>query len=76
MALTPRQRAKLPRTAFAYPATRAYPVPTRAQARRAGISEQQRQRTHRAALAYSARTRTSGSYRHVSRIVARRSGRR
>jgi hypothetical protein len=73
MALTTRQRNRLPRSAFAYPAQRAYPVPTRAQARAAGISERQRQQTHRAALSYSARSSTSGSYRHVSRVVARRS---
>jgi hypothetical protein len=74
MALTTRQRNKLPSSAFAYPGKRAYPVPTRAQARAAGISERQRQQTHRAALSYSARSSTSGSYRHVSRVVARRSG--
>jgi hypothetical protein len=73
MALTARQRAKLPRSAFAYPAKRAYPVPTRLQAARAGISESQRQRTLRSALSYSARSGTSGSYRHVSRVVGRRS---
>jgi hypothetical protein len=73
MALTTRQRARLPRSAFAYPAQRAYPVPTRSQAKRAGIGERARQQTLRSALAYSARSGTSGSYRHVSRVVARRS---
>jgi hypothetical protein len=72
MALTARQRAKLPPSAFAYPSRRAYPVPTKAQARAAGISERARVRMHRAALSYSARSSTSGSYAHVSRVVGKR----
>lgn len=72
MALTAKQRNALPNSAFAYPSKRAYPVPTKAQAKRAGISEVQRQRTHRAALSMSAKRRTSGSYRHVSSKVAKR----
>lgn len=72
MALTGKQRAALPDSAFAYPAKRAYPVPTKAQARKAGISEAQRQRTHRAALSMSAKRSTSGSKRHVSGKVKRR----
>lgn len=39
MALTATQRRRLPRSAFAIPSRRAYPIPTKAQARRAGISE-------------------------------------
>jgi hypothetical protein len=35
MPLTARQRNALPASAFAYPKARKYPVPTRAQARRA-----------------------------------------
>jgi hypothetical protein len=72
MALTAKQRNALPASAFAYPAARKYPVPTKAQARAAGISESQRQATHRAALSYSGRKDTAGSYRHVSRVAARR----
>lgn len=74
MALTARQRNALPASAFAYPKTRKYPVPTKAQAARAGISEAQRLRTHRNALSRAAQRNTAGSYRHVSGHVARRSG--
>ena len=49
---------RLPRSAFAYPSKRAYPINTRKRAR--------------AALAYSARSGTSGSYSHVARAVHRR----
>jgi hypothetical protein len=72
MALTAAQRAKLPNSAFAYPSRRAYPVPTKAQAQRAGISEAQRQRTHAAAKSYAARRNTSGTAGHVGRVVAKR----
>jgi hypothetical protein len=65
MAITARQRARLPRSAFALhsgPRSRwAYPLPTKAQARAAGISERGRQRMLRAAAAYSARPTTRGS---------------
>jgi hypothetical protein len=74
MALTTKQRAALPSSAFAYPSQRKYPVPTKAQAQRAGITERQRVGIHRAALSRSAQTKTSGSYRHVSGVVAKRSG--
>jgi hypothetical protein len=74
MALTARQRNALPSSAFAYPKQRKYPVPTKAQARRAGISEAQRLRTHRNALSRAGQRNTSGSYRHVAGHVARRSG--
>jgi len=73
MALTAKQRNKLPRSAFAYPAQRKYPVPTRAQAKKAGISERQRVATHRNALSRAAQKGTSGSYRHVAAHVNRRS---
>jgi hypothetical protein len=73
MALTSRQRNKLPRSAFAYPSQRKYPVPTKAQAKRAGISERQRVGLHRNALARAAQASTTGSYRHVAKHVARRS---
>ena len=72
MALTAKQRNALPRSAFAYPSRRAYPVPTRAQARRAGISERQRLNIHRNALSRSAQRNTRGSHGHVRRVVARR----
>lgn len=72
MALTTAQRNRLPNSAFAYPAARKYPVPTKAQARRAGISEAQRQRTHASAKAFAGRRSTMGSASHVSRVVARR----
>jgi hypothetical protein len=74
VALTAAQRNRLPASAFAYPAARKYPVPTKAQARRAGISERQRLATHRNALSRAAQRSTSGSYRHVAGHVARRSG--
>jgi hypothetical protein len=74
MALTSRQRAALPDSAFAYPSQRKYPVPTKAQARHAGISERQRLGLHRNALSRSAQSGTSGSYRHVARKVTARSG--
>jgi hypothetical protein len=48
-------------------------VPTRAQAAKAGIGESQRLRMHRAALSYSARRDTSGSYSRVAAKVNSRS---
>jgi len=72
MALSAKQRNKLPRSAFAYPAARKYPVPTKSQARKAGISERQRVGLHRNALSRAAQKSTSGSYRHVARHVNRR----
>jgi hypothetical protein len=71
MALTTAQRNRLPRSAFAlHSGPRSnwrYPAPTKAQARRAGISEAQRARTHRAALSYGARRSTRG---HPSTVRA------
>jgi hypothetical protein len=72
MALTSRQRSALPNSAFVYPTTRKYPVPTRAQAARAGISEAQRQRTHRNALGRAGQRATTGSYFKVARTVKTR----
>ena len=72
MALTAKQRNRLPKSAFAYPTKRAYPVPTKGQAKRAGISERQRVGLHRAALSRAAQSKTSGSYRHVAKHVAKR----
>jgi 3,4-dihydroxy-2-butanone 4-phosphate synthase len=74
MALTSAQRAKLPNSAFAYPQQRKYPVPTKAQAAKAGISERQRLATHRNALSRAAQRNTMGSTAHVRALVARRSG--
>lgn len=73
MALTSQQRKRLPNSAFVYPSTRKYPVPTKVQARKAGISEAQRLRTHRSALSFSARSATSGSPSRVRSVVNRRS---
>jgi hypothetical protein len=72
MALTTAQRNRLPASAFAIPSRRAYPMPTRAQARRAGISEAQRVRLHRNALARSTNRRTAGSYRTIAPVARRR----
>jgi hypothetical protein len=71
--LTAKQRNALPPSAFVYPSKRAYPVPTKAQARRAGIPETQRQAMHRSALSRSAQRGTSGSYGRVATVVAKRS---
>jgi len=73
MAITTKQRNRLPASAFAYPKQRKYPVPTKAQARKAGISERDRLATHRNALSRAAQRKTSGSYAHVARHVNRRS---
>lgn len=73
MALTAKQRNKLPKSAFAYPSQRKYPVPTKNQARKAGISETQRLGLHRNALSRAAQSGTSGSYGRVAKKVAVRS---
>jgi 3,4-dihydroxy-2-butanone 4-phosphate synthase len=73
MALTAKQRAKLPPSAFVYPSKRAYPAPTAAQARKAGISEAQRQRTLRSARSYAARKDTMGTTGRVNAVTAKRS---
>lgn len=72
MPLTAKQRNKLPDSAFAYPSKRKYPVPTKAQARKAGIPEAQRQRILRNALSRGAQKNTSGSYAGVKRKAAKR----
>ena len=72
VALTPKQRSKLPPSAFAYPSARKYPVPTQNQAQKAGISETQRVGLHRNALSRAAQSATAGTYGHVARAVARR----
>jgi len=75
MALTAKQRRALPDSAFALTGRR-YPVPTKAQAKRAGISEAQRIRLHRNALARSTNRRTAGSYPTIARKVRARAGNR
>jgi hypothetical protein len=72
MALTAKQRSKLPPSAFVYPSKRAYPVPTKAQAKKAGISERQRIATGRAAKSYAARGDTMGTKGKVNAVVHRR----
>lgn len=78
MSLTAGQRRKLPRSAFVYApkgtprSSWRYPVPTRAQARRAGISEASRLRTARAAVSYAGRRSTSGTPARVGAVVHRR----
>lgn len=74
MALTAKQRKALPASAFALPSRRKYPVPTKAQAKRAGIGERQRLALHRNALARSTNKRTAGSYPTIAKKVRARSG--
>jgi len=80
MPLTAAQRKRLPRSAFVYAPKNAprsawkYPVPTRAQARQAGISEASRVRTARAAVSYSARRDTMGSRTRVGAVARTRAG--
>jgi len=74
MALTSAQRRALPDSAFVYPSRRAFPVPTKSQARRAGIPESQRVRTVRNALARANQRHTSGTYRGVATKARRRAG--
>jgi hypothetical protein len=72
MALTAKQRNKLPPSAFAYPSTKKYPVPTKKQAAKAGISEQQRQRLLNNAKSRAAQKKTMGSLRTVAKKANRR----
>ena len=74
MALTTKQRNALPDKAFAYPKKRKYPVPTKAQAKKAGISEKQRLAIHRNALSRAAQKGTAGTYSTVLKKVQKRSG--
>ena len=62
MAITARKRRSLPRSSFAYPKKRAYPIDTPARAR--------------AALSRAAQKGTSGSYSTVARAVRRKYGNR
>jgi hypothetical protein len=76
MALTSNQRSKLPPSAFVqHSGPRSnwkYPIPTKSQAAKAGISEAQRQRMHSTALAYSGRSNTASTKTAVSRVVNKR----
>jgi hypothetical protein len=76
MALTAKQRNALPRSAFVYHSgSRSnwrYPVPTKAQAKRAGISERERVKVHRAAKSYAARKSTRGTAGRVNALVHKR----
>ena len=72
MALTAKQRNALPPSAFAYPKARKYPMPTKAQAKRAGISETQRQGLIRNAKSRAAQTKTMGSSRKVKSVAKKR----
>jgi len=81
VALTARQRNALPDSAFIDRVRRRFPVPTKAQARRAGISEIQRLRTLRSALSRAgqqASNRARGTRRitpaAARRYVAKRAG--
>jgi hypothetical protein len=58
--LTAKRRNRLPSSAFAYPATRRYPIDTPARARNA--------------LTRAAQPGTSGSYAHVARAVRKKWG--
>jgi hypothetical protein len=57
-----RRRAALPRSAFAYPKQRKYPIDTVKRARNA--------------LARASQSHTSGTYQHVARAVRRKWGNR
>jgi hypothetical protein len=59
-ALTTKRRHALPRSAFAYPKTRSYPIDSKARARNA--------------LARAAQSHTKGTYAHVAAAVRRRWG--
>jgi hypothetical protein len=65
MALTAKQRNALPPSAFGDPKNRRFPMPTKAQARKAGISEAQRLRTLRNARSRAAQSQAKG-VKHVS----------
>ena len=58
--LTAKRRNRLPDSAFAYPATRTYPIDTLRRARNA--------------LARAAQPQTAGSYQHVARAVRKKWG--
>lgn len=74
MALTTEQRSALPDKAFAYPKQRRYAVPTKKQAKKAGISEELRLQSHRDALARAAQRGAPGAHSKVAKKVKKRAG--
>jgi hypothetical protein len=79
MALTTAQRNRLPRSAFVYSGGKntprsqwKYPMPTKAQAQKAGISETQRMQIHAAAKSYSSRSTTMGSRSTINKVAKAR----
>lgn len=78
MALTAKQRNALPPSAFGDPKGRRFPMPTKAQARKAGIPEAQRVRTLRSALSRAGQTQARGVKKvtptTARRTVAKRAG--
>ena len=58
--MTAKKRRNLPKSSFAYPSKRAYPIDTKARARNA--------------LARAAQSHTSGTYTHVAKAVRRKWG--
>ena len=62
MAISAKTRKSLPRSAFAYPSKRSYPIDTPSRARNA--------------LARAAQKGTKGSYQHVAKAVRRKYGNR
>ena len=78
MPLTTTQRNRLPRSAFGHAPKGSprsawrYPMPTRLQAQRAGISESTRQRTLTSAKAYASRRTTASTPARIHPIANRR----
>jgi hypothetical protein len=72
MALTTRQRKARPRSAFGDPVNRRFPMPTKAQARKAGISERQRLNTLRNARSRAAQPQARGVKKVTPALVKRK----
>ena len=78
MALSARQRSKLPPEAFVYKptpnkrSTWRYPVPTKSMAQKAGISEMQRKSILASALSFAKSPSTMGSHSTVKAVVDKR----
>jgi len=71
MALTARQRRRLPDSAFIDPTHRRFPAPTRNQARRAGIPETQRAATLRNALSRAGQSQPARQQRGGRTVTVR-----
>lgn len=69
MALTAKQRNALPPSAFLDRKNRRFPVPTKSQARHAGISEHARVNTLRSALSRSAQPQARGVKKVTPRMA-------